>query len=181
MTANLTLITGGAASGKSAFAENLVRALGGRRHYLATAQAFDAEMRAKIQNHQVMRGVDWITHEEPIDPASVLATLQSGDILLLDCATLWLTNLMLADHDIAAETAKLMTAIDATPAKIVVVSNEVGSGIVPQDALSRRFRQCQGELNQLLAAKAALAVAVLSGLPLVLKGRLPAALPRFTS
>ena len=173
MTSNLTLITGGAASGKSAFAERLVRTNGGQKHYLATAQAFDDEMREKVKKHQNMRGQDWITYEEPFNPALIIANLGANDILLLDCATLWLTNLLLGNRDISAATSTLLAAISDSSASIVVVTNEVGSGIVPQDALSRKFRQAQGELNQQLSAKASTVAVVISGLPMVLKGQLP--------
>ena len=173
MINNLTLVTGGAASGKSAFSERLVRTIGGRRHYLATAQAFDGEMRDKILRHQLQRGGDWITHEAPLEVDKIIENLTADDVLLLDCATLWLTNLMLAEHDVSAAADGLLRALSDTPAQVVIVTNEVGSGIVPQDALSRQFRQFQGELNQNIAANAALVVVVISGLPMILKGQMP--------
>jgi adenosylcobinamide kinase/adenosylcobinamide-phosphate guanylyltransferase len=170
----LTLVIGGAASGKSAHAEALVRDQGGQRVYIATAQAFDDEMRAKIAAHQKMRAGDgWRTVEAPFDIVGALSGLGSGDVVLLDCATFWLTNLLLAERDWQAEADALIAALKACPAPVVVVSNETGQGIVPENALARRFREAQGQLNQRLAAEAGLVVAVMAGLPLVLKGVTP--------
>ena len=166
----LTLVIGGAASGKSAHAEALVRDHGGQRVYVATAQAFDDEMRAKIAAHQEMRAGDgWHTVEAPFDVVGALSGLGSGDVVLLDCATFWLTNLLLAERDWQEEAEALLAALLACPAPVVVVSNETGQGIVPENALARRFREAQGRLNQRLAAEAGLVVAVMAGLPLVLK------------
>ena len=170
----LTLVIGGAASGKSAQAEALVRGQAGQRVYIATAQAFDDEMRAKIAAHQDMRAGDgWRTIEAPFDVAGALAGLGAGDVVLLDCATFWLTNLLLAERDWQEEAEALLAALLACPAPVVVVSNETGQGIVPENALARKFREAQGRLNQKLAAKAGLVVAVMAGLPLILKGEAP--------
>lgn len=166
----LTLVLGGASSGKSAHAETLVAASGLRQIYVATAQAFDAEMRAKIAAHRAARGAGWQTIEEPVDLPAALARAAAGDAVLIDCATLWLTNLILAEADVDAAHERLVAAIDACPAPVVIVSNEVGAGIVPDNALARRFRSAQGRLNQTLAARAEHVVAVMAGLPLVLKG-----------
>ena len=167
----LSLVTGGARSGKSALAERLVR-LGARPHsYIATSEAWDDEMRDRIARHQQDRGTDWITFEAPLDLPGALC--KAKGTVLVDCATLWLTNHMLAGHDIEAETARLLAALAATPVPVVIVSNEVGWGIVPDNALARRFRDAQGRLNQRIAAMADLAVLVVAGLPVVLKGRLP--------
>ncbi|MFU8863636.1 MAG: bifunctional adenosylcobinamide kinase/adenosylcobinamide-phosphate guanylyltransferase [Rhodobacterales bacterium] len=173
MLPKLTLVLGGAASGKSAWAENLV--LGGAQNpvYLATAQAWDTEMQAKIERHRLSRGDGWVTVEAPLELGLALAQADANQAVLLDCATLWLTNHLLADHDLDHETAGLLDALGTCAAPVVVVSNEVGYGIVPDNALSRRFRQAQGELNQKLAAQADLVVAVMAGLPLGLKGRIP--------
>lgn len=170
---SLSLVLGGAASGKSAFAEALVGATGRPRIYIATAQAFDAEMAAKIAAHQRARGPDWRTVEAPLDPGAALREAKAGEVVLLDCATLWLSNLMLADLDPALAWEGLASALADCPAPVVVVSNEVGLGLVPDTPLGRRFREAQGMLNQRLAARAELAVLVVAGLPLVLKGRLP--------
>ncbi len=169
----LTLVLGGAASGKSAFAEHLVTAHGGARVYVATATAGDAEMRTRIDRHRAARGPGWRTVEAARDIAAALAGVTAADSVLLDCATLWLSNHTLANADITAETAALLATFAACPAPVVVVSNELGFGLVPADALSRRFRDDQGRLNQQIAAAAGLVVLVVAGLPLLLKGRLP--------
>jgi adenosylcobinamide kinase/adenosylcobinamide-phosphate guanylyltransferase len=165
-----TLVLGGASSGKSAFAETLCFQSTRTRIYIATAQAFDDEMRVKISDHRSQRGPDWWTIEAPLDAASALSTCTIGQIVLLDCATLWLSNVLLADQDIAAASARLLTALATCPAHVIVVSNEVGHGIVPDNTLARQFRNAQGRLNQLLAAQADLVVQVIAGLPQTLKG-----------
>lgn len=169
---NLTLVLGGAASGKSKFAESLCVQSGLRRIYIATAQVFDAEMAAKVAKHLDQRGTGWTTIEAPLDVTSALETAGKDDVVLVDCATLWLTNVILGHHDLDAHTSALLTAIANTPATVVIVSNEVGQGIVPDNALSRKFRNAQGQLNQTIAARADTVVAVLAGLPLALKGAL---------
>jgi adenosylcobinamide kinase / adenosylcobinamide-phosphate guanylyltransferase len=169
----LTLVLGGAASGKSAFAESIVTASGLSRIYVATAQVYDTEMADKVARHRTLRGDGWQTVEEPFDLPGVLGRVRTGHVVLIDCATLWLTNVMLGDHDIPTFEAALLAAIDTCPAPVVVVSNEVGQGIVPDNPLARRFRNAQGGLNRALAGQAGLVVAVMAGLPLVLKGQLP--------
>lgn len=168
----LTLVLGGAASGKSGFAERLCFQTAKTRTYLATSQAFDDEMRAKISAHRIQRGPDWTTIEAPLDVAGVLETRTKGEIVLLDCATLWLSNILLAERDERTAGTDLLAALATCPAQIVVVSNEVGHGIVPDNALARQFRNAQGRLNQMLAAQADLVVHVIAGLPQVLKGDL---------
>jgi adenosylcobinamide kinase/adenosylcobinamide-phosphate guanylyltransferase len=168
----LTLVIGGARSGKSAFAERLVTAAGLPRLYLATAEAWDDEMRARIALHRDRRE-GWTTVEAPRDLAGALAAVVPGSVVLVDCATLWLTNVMLDGGDVAAEEAALLAALAACAVPVVVVTNEVGLSIVPETALARAFRDAQGRLNQRLAERAGLVVAVWAGLPLVLKGRLP--------
>ncbi len=169
----LTLVTGGARSGKSRWAEGLARRSGLARRYIATAQAWDDEMAARIARHRTDRGTDWDTVEAPLDLCAALAAAPPGSVTLVDCLTLWLTNHMLADHDLAAETAALAGTLAAMTAPVILVTNEVGWGIVPDNALARAFRDAQGRLNQQLAAESDLAVAVLAGLPLALKGTLP--------
>ena len=169
----LTLVIGGARSGKSAFAEGLVAGSRRARRYIATAEAWDDEMRARIAQHRRDRGEDWVTLEAPLDLPAALSTAQAGEAVLIDCATLWLTNHLLAEHDLAAETLSLIAALSACPAPVIIVSNETGWGIVPENALARRFRDEQGRLNQRLATEAALVVTVIAGLPLVLKGQPP--------
>ncbi len=170
----LTLIIGGAASGKSAYAEALVRGTPGNRIYIATAQAFDDEMTAKIATHRAMRANDgWRTLEAPQDLTAALAGLTSGDVALLDCATFWLSNVMLAEKNWPAEADALIVALSDCACPIVIVTNEIGQGIVPDNKLARAFRTAQGALNQRLAAKADLVVAVMAGLPMTLKGTAP--------
>ena len=130
-------------------------------------------MRARIALHQADRGANWITVEAPLRLDAALGAAQTGEVVLVDCATLWLSNHLLAEHDLAAECANLLTALATCPAPVVIVTNEVGQGIVPDNALARRFRDAQGRLNQQLAAQAGLAVLVAAGLPVVLKGALP--------
>jgi adenosylcobinamide kinase/adenosylcobinamide-phosphate guanylyltransferase len=173
MLPKLTLVLGGASSGKSTFAEKLILNTGLAPVYIATAQVFDAEMAAKIAHHQDKRGAGWNTIEEPIAVANVLTKVNVDQAVLLDCATLWLTNIILGEHDLEQHSAKLIAAFKSCSAPIVVVSNEVGQGIVPDNALSRRFRNAQGMLNQEIAAQADAVIAVMAGLPLVLKGTLP--------
>lgn len=167
----LTLVLGGAASGKSAYAEGLIPAA--PRLYIATAQASDPEMQARIARHIAARGPGWDTVEVPLAVADAIAVAHPETAILMDCATLWLGNLMFVERDIAGETTRLLRAVATCPAAVVVVSNEVGLSPVPDHPLSRRFRDAQGVLNQRLAAAADLAVLVVAGLPLVLKGRLP--------
>ncbi|MEJ6403941.1 bifunctional adenosylcobinamide kinase/adenosylcobinamide-phosphate guanylyltransferase [Yoonia sp. 2307UL14-13] len=168
----LTMVLGGAASGKSAFAEALVLQAGISPLYVATAQAFDDEMSVKIRRHQARRGDDWDTVEEPFELATFLGTLDETRIVLIDCATLWLTNIILDHRDIAAETTALISALRVCAAPVVIVSNEVGYGIVPENALARNFRNAQGTLNQSIAAEADRVIAVMAGLPIALKGQL---------
>lgn len=170
---HLTLILGGAASGKSAYAEKLVATSGRHLYYIATAQAHDDEMRVKIVAHQARRGAGWTTIEAPLDLAPALAEADAGSAVLIDCATLWLSNHLMERNDLATQESHLLKAIHACDAPVVVVSNEVGQGIVPATADGRHFRNAQGRLNQTLAARAGLVVAVMAGLPMVLKGTLP--------
>lgn len=169
----LTLVIGGARSGKSAWAEGLATAAGRPRLYLATAQPFDDEMAARIAHHRAGRQ-GWTTVETPHDLAAALAAVPADAVALVDCATLWLSNRMLAGADLAAEIPALLAALAACPAPVIVVTNEVGLSIVPDNALARRFRDEQGRLNQRMAAAADLVVALWAGLPLVLKGQVSA-------
>ena len=175
MLPQLTLVIGGAASGKSRYAEQLVVATGRPRHYLATAQTFDAEMKAKVARHLDQRGADWTTIEAPIEAATALSHIPAKEVVLFDCVTLWLTNHLLVESNLDIQIKGLMTALRDCPGQVVVVSNEVGAGIVPDNTLSRRFREEQGRLNQRIASQANLVVTVIAGLPLALKGTLPEA------
>lgn len=169
----LTLVLGGAASGKSSFAESLILQGSDNPIYIATAQAFDDEMAEKILRHREMRGAGWITIEEPLDLPSALAGTAVDQPILIDCATLWLTNIILGERDTEIHTDALIAACATCKGPVVIVSNEVGQGIVPDNALSRKFRNAQGRLNQRLAAEASLVVAIMAGLPMPLKGTLP--------
>ncbi|WP_439572948.1 bifunctional adenosylcobinamide kinase/adenosylcobinamide-phosphate guanylyltransferase [Phreatobacter sp.] len=172
MSGPVTLVLGGARSGKSSHAEALVRATGLARVYVATAGAYDAEMEERIAAHRAMRAKDgWHTVEEQVDIAAVLAR-EAGDgrAVLVDCLTLWLSNLMLAGQDIGSRQAELLAALGAAGGPVVLVANEVGLGLVPETALGRAFRDAQGRLNQAVAARADRVVFVAAGLPLVLKG-----------
>jgi adenosylcobinamide kinase / adenosylcobinamide-phosphate guanylyltransferase len=168
------LVLGGARSGKSAFAERLARGSGLERLYLATAQAFDAEMSRRIAQHRANRATDgWITIEEPHDIATVICSQSTlSRVLLVDCLTLWLSNAMLEGRNIAGAQAELIAALQAAIGPVVLVSNEVGMGLVPETPLGREFRDAQGRLNQAVAAMAGTVVFVAAGLPLVLKGEL---------
>ncbi len=165
----LTFVIGGARSGKSRYAEGLIAALPPPWTYVATAEALDAEMSERIGAHRARRGSQWRTIEAPRDLAAAFTAGVTTPVLI-DCLTLWLSNLMLADADIEAETGRLEQALAAAKAPVVVVANEVGSGIVPEHALGRKFRDLQGVLNQRIAARADRVVLVVAGLPLVLKG-----------
>ena len=164
----LTLVLGGARSGKSRFAESLARQHGGPRTYIATAEAFDDEMRQRIAKHREQRAGDgWQTIEATLDPAAVLP--REG-LALLDCVTVWLGNLMHHGRDLRAEVAKLCATLETCPAEVILVSNEVGLSIVPENAMARRFRDEQGLANQALAAIADNVYFNAAGLPLKLKG-----------
>lgn len=165
----LTLVVGAAASGKSVFAEGLVTQSGQRPVYVATAQVFDGETRDKIDLHIARRGPEWRTIEAPFDLMPALGGVTAGDAVLLDCLTMWLTNVILAEQDLTAAEERLVSALDHSDAPLVLVSNEVGAGIVPDNALARRFREAQGRLNQRLAARADAVVTVIAGLPMWLK------------
>ena len=169
----LTLVIGGAASGKSRFAENLIVSCDRPRAYIATAQAFDDEMAAKIAKHKTQRGANWDSYEEPLAPWNALREIDASNVVLLDCATLWLSNILLGEHDLTTVKAQLFASLKEFRGSIIVVTNEVGQGVVPDNIMARAFRQQQGELNQQLAAIADLVVLVTAGLPLALKGQLP--------
>ncbi|MCK0126387.1 bifunctional adenosylcobinamide kinase/adenosylcobinamide-phosphate guanylyltransferase [Gelidibacter sp. F2691] len=173
----LTLVLGGAASGKSDYAERLVVGTGRPMLYIATAQSFDAEMDDKIARHQTRRGDEWRTIEAPLDASAAFSCAQENEVVLFDCATMWLSNQLFAETNLGDAEGALFKAITDCAVPVVVVSNEVGAGIVPENALARRFRQAQGELNQRIATKADLAITVMAGLPLALKGVLPKGAP----
>ncbi|RED47668.1 bifunctional adenosylcobinamide kinase/adenosylcobinamide-phosphate guanylyltransferase [Aestuariispira insulae] len=167
-------VCGGARSGKTGYAQKMVEEIaataGLAKIYIATAQAWDAEMADRIQRHQSERGPDWQTAEAPMDlPEKILELSNPETILLVDCLTLWLTNILLAERNIDAQRIALVAAIEGAKGPVVLVSNEVGMGIVPENALARRFRDEAGWVNQAVAKAADKAVLVASGLPVILK------------
>jgi len=163
--AKTTLILGGARSGKTAYALTLANA---PRTYVATATAHDDEMRDRIAAHQAERGGDWTLVEAETDLVTAIGGIQSGTAVV-DCLTLWLSNLMAGDCDVEAETNALIDSLDRSRADVVFVSNEIGMGLVPMEVLSRAFRDQQGRLNQRIAAAADRVEFVAAGLPLRLK------------
>lgn len=168
-----TLVLGGVRSGKTAYAQTQARrrALSGGRAPLmiVTAQALDDEMTRRIDRHRADRGEAWTTVEAPLDLVSAVRDLSASDVAVVDCLTLWLSNLMAADREIEAARGALVEAVAACPADLWLVSNEVGWGIVPDNALARRFRDEAGFLHQALAQAADEVVLIVAGLPLSLK------------
>jgi adenosylcobinamide kinase/adenosylcobinamide-phosphate guanylyltransferase len=164
----LILIGGGSRSGKSRYALELARARGSRRGFLATAQACDDEMRERIRMHREDRGADFVTVEEPQDLVGVISRSEAlFDVLVVDCLTLWLNNLLLAG--IEPDFAELFDRVATSPVLSILVTNEVGCGIVPENALARRFRDLAGTMNQRAAASAIEAYWMALGIPLRLK------------
>jgi len=164
------LVLGGTRSGKSRFAEGLIAGHRGRRVYLATAAAGDAEMAERIRRHREQRGDGWLTLEEPLELPHVLVTAtQDGAAVLVDCLTLWLSNLLQHSRDVGGETQSLVASLPRIGGPVVFVSNEVGLGIVPDNALARAFRDQAGFLHQAIAAAADRVYFVAAGLPLLLK------------
>jgi adenosylcobinamide kinase / adenosylcobinamide-phosphate guanylyltransferase len=169
-TGRLTLVIGAARSGKSRYAEGLITALRPPWVYVATAQPGDAEMAARIAAHQARRTADWKIIEAPHALADAFLSIPGSAAVLVDCLTLWLSNRMLTDANVEADVAGLEQALARHAGPVVLVTNEVGSGIVPDNALARRFRDEQGRLNQRIAAAADRVVLVVAGLALIIKG-----------
>lgn len=167
----ISLVLGGARSGKSRFSENLALESGLLRHYVATSQIFDEEMRARITQHREQRGEGWVTHEEPLRLSEVLRDVAGPDrIVLVDCLTLWVTNLMMAEADVEGEGRALVESLVQLSGPVIFVSNEVGLGIVPENRMARAFRDHAGRLHQALAAAADEVFFIAAGLPLKMKG-----------
>ncbi len=166
----LTLVLGGARSGKSRFAEDMLAGEPTPWVYVATAQAFDSEMESRIGEHRARRGPDWRTLEAPVDLAVALRQAPAGAPVLVDCLTIWLSNLMLGGHDMEKAITAFVDALAARDAPVVLVSNEVGLGIVPDNELARRFRDEAGRLNQRMARQADRVVFMVSVLPMYVKG-----------
>ena len=166
----VTLVLGGARSGKSRHAQSLVEGAAAEALYLATAEPRDDEMKARIAAHRARRGARWTTREEPLALTQALASSARPDRpVLVDCLTLWLSNVMEAGREVEAEIDALVAALPRLAGPVVLVANEVGLGIVPDNALARAFRDHAGRLNQSIAACADRVVFVAAGLPLVLK------------
>ncbi|MEO0427614.1 MAG: bifunctional adenosylcobinamide kinase/adenosylcobinamide-phosphate guanylyltransferase [Pseudomonadota bacterium] len=171
--AYLTLILGGARSGKSARALALAEAAAppGQRVFVATAEALDDEMADRIARHKAERGDGWALDEAPLALAEAVSGTATADgVLLIDCLTLWLSNLMHRERDVAVETERLLDAVAGAPGAVICVSNEIGMGLAPMNALGRAFRDAQGRLNQRVAAVSDRVEFVAAGLPLTLKG-----------
>jgi adenosylcobinamide kinase/adenosylcobinamide-phosphate guanylyltransferase len=166
---SLTFLLGGARSGKSAYAEKLVLALTAPWTYVATAQPHDDEMTERITLHRARRGEGWSTVDAPLDLAQALRAVPDGGPVIVDCLTLWLSNHMLAGHDVDAICAELENVLTAPRGPWFVVSNEVGLGIVPDSVLGRRFRDAQGRLNQRVASRADRVFLMVAGLPVQVK------------
>lgn len=170
------LVLGGARSGKSQYAQKLAEASGRHPILIATAEAHDAEMAARIGRHAAERGPNWAVVEEPVALAGALRREARADrIVVVDCATLWLSNLLLQQADLAGATRELARGVAQLSGPVIFVSNEVGGGIVPENPLARAFRDAQGRLNQALAEACEAVVLISAGLPLQLK---PASEPK---
>jgi adenosylcobinamide kinase / adenosylcobinamide-phosphate guanylyltransferase len=171
VTGRLTFVLGGARSGKSRYAESLIANEPPPWIYVATAEALDDEMARRIAEHRARRAERWRTIEAPRDLGRALSDVPVGAAVLIDCMTLWLSNLLIARADIETEIANLDIALARIPGKTVLVANEVGWGIVPENALAREFRDLQGRVNQRLAARADGVVLMVAGLPVFVKGQ----------
>ena len=164
-----SLITGGARSGKSSFAEKLTLSFGKPVIYIATAQGFDEEMEKRIVIHQQRRGDVWRTINEPLAISNILISSDGQGACLVDCLTLWLSNLIFAEEDLPKAASSLIDSITARHDPVILVTNEVGGGIVPENALARRFRDEAGHLNQIVAEAVDEVYTCISGIPVKLK------------
>lgn len=170
MTARTLLVLGGARSGKSRYAQGRAEAMDGPHVFIATAEAYDDEMRDRIARHRADRDGRWTTIDAPYElPEAIAAKRGSGAIVLVDCLTLWASNLLLAERALDAATDDLCRAIRAFDGVLILVSNEVGFGIVPDNPLARRFRDVAGRINQAVAEAVAEVQLVVAGLPLTIK------------
>ena len=170
----ITFITGGARSGKSSFAMAEASKINGKKAYIATAEALDEEMRKRIENHKRQRGNDWVTYEEPIKIAKVIKEIKGKySLIIIDCLTLWLSNIMHSDLDIIDEIENLIDTLRVTrhASRIYIVSNEVGMGIVPENDMARRFRDISGILNQKVAEVSDEVYLLVAGIPMKIKGK----------
>ncbi len=170
----LVLVLGGASSGKSEFAESLVLKTARSPVYLATTVAQDDETRERITQHRKRRSADWRTIEEPIDVSGAISGCCGHEIVLFECATLWLLNLLTAGHDAESGFIDLLEAFKTAPCPVIAVTNEIGMGVVPRETFTRTFLSLHGRLNQELSENADAVILVAAGLPLALKGSIPA-------
>ncbi len=173
MDTTLIFVTGGCRSGKSQFALDYANQHFHKKLYLATAEAFDEEMAKRIEDHKKKRGLDWQTVEEPIKVADAIRQhANHTEVILLDCITLWLSNLLMrqkSDHEVMNEVSTLIDTVKQGQSSFIIVSNEVGMGIVPVESLGRRFRDLAGMANQKIADVAQTVVLMVSGMPVFLK------------
>jgi len=167
--AEIILVTGGARSGKSALAERLAQSLGDRVIYIATSEPFDDEMQNRIDRHRARRDAGWRTLDAPLDLPDMLAQTDGDAPRLVDCLTMWLNNLIYHGRDVGDEMDRLIKAISEQGSDLVMVTNEIGSGLVPQTAEARRFRDMAGELNQMVAQTASQVYVSVSGIPVKIK------------
>ncbi len=170
MSAKITFVIGGARSGKSSFTLNEASKVQGQKAYIATAEALDEEMKARIEKHKKERGSEWDTHEEPIKISAVLSDIKNKySVIVLDCLTVWLSNIMQNRLDIENEISTFVKSLEDSLCHVFIVSNEVGMGIVPDNELARRFRDLAGFLNQKVAEIADRVYLVTAGIPLKIK------------
>lgn len=180
--ARVILITGGSRSGKSAYAQRLAESISEERTYIATCPVVDDEMAARIRKHQVARrNRNWRTLEETMDIAAALGRVRGSPVILVDCLTLWVNNLLyeselqekeLNEEDIVGRCMNILDACDAIPGTVIFVTNEIGMGIVPDNAMSRRYRDLAGRCNQIVAGRSNAVILMVSGLPLNIKGEI---------
>ena len=166
------LVTGGARSGKSVFAEKRTKQLGSSLIYIATSEVIDSEMKKRVEEHQARRGSEWQTLHAPINLTEALIETDGKGPCLVDCVTVWLNNLIFHDEDIDAATKELITVLNERSDPVVLVTNEVGSGIIPENALARRFCDEAGRLNQTISQIADEVYVSISGIPLQIKPKL---------
>ena len=168
----IVIILGGARSGKSYYALKEASLIKGQKAFIATAEALDDEMHIRIENHKKERGSDWDTYEEPLHIAPVISRIREKyEVILIDCLTLWVSNIMHAGFDITEETEKLVSAISITsPAPLYIISNEVGLGLVPESPLGRAYRDNLGHVNRQVARASTDVIFMVAGIPLKIKG-----------
>ena len=167
--AEIILVTGGARSGKSALAERLAQSCGNKVIYIATSEPFDDEMQSRIDRHRARRDAGWRTVDAPLELPDMLVQTDGDAPRLVDCLTMWLNNLIYHNRDVADEVDRLVEVISEQQADLVMVTNEIGSGLVPQTAEARKFRDLAGELNQMVAQAASQVYLSVSGIPVKIK------------